>query len=75
MSPVLTVDRIENNLVVIETEEGHFHLPANSFSWAVKEGDRITLTKDSSSENELQNSIDRLKRLGMHGAKSDIIDL
>ena len=75
MSPILTVDRIEGDMVVIETPSGLYDLPLSCFNWNISEGDKIAVEKVEHSENEMQNSMDRLKRLTAKGDKSDIIDL
>ena len=75
MSSTLTVDRIEGEMVIIETPVGSFDLPISCFDWPVSEGDRIVLHKQSQSENELQKSLDRLNRLTSRNTQSDIIDL
>ena len=75
MSPIIVVDRIEGEMVVIETPSGFFDIPATCFPWKVMEGDRFTLHKHDELENDLQKSKNRLNRLAARDKQSDIIDL
>jgi hypothetical protein len=38
---LLTVDRIENGIAVVETDSGHIQIPLSEFAEAVCEGDII----------------------------------
>ena len=76
MTSTITIDRIENNLAVVESKEQSFSIPISLFPAGAKEGNSYTITFASiDSENIQKEAQERLERLKKRDSGNDIIDL
>lgn len=61
---MFVVDRIENDIAVVEFGETYINIPLSSFKEKVSEGDVLYLTVDKvETENRKKNLSSRLSRL------------
>ena len=76
MTSRITIDRIENNLAVVESGEDYFSIPLSLLPAGAKEGDSYTITFASiDSTNAKKEAQERLDRLKKRDPGDDIIDL
>ena len=76
MTSTITIDRIENNLAVVEAEEQSFSIPISLLPAEAKEGDTYTITFASIESESIQKEAqERLERLKKRDSGNDIIDL
>ena len=76
MTSTITIDRIENNLAVVETKEQSFSIPISLLPAGAKEGDTYTITFASIDNEDTQKEAqERLERLKKRDSGNDIIDL
>ena len=75
MKPELIVDRIENNVVIVECGRDFIEFPIEAFSETPQEGDRLILSIQKGENSSLSAAENRLKRLKERDSGEDIIDL
>ena len=76
MTSTITIDRIENNLAVIESEEQSFSIPISLLPAGAREGDSYTITFASIDSESIQKEAhERLERLKKRDSGNDTIDL
>ena len=76
MTSTIPIDRIENNLAVVESEEQSFEIPISLLPAGAKEGDTYTITFASITNEDMQQEAqERLERLKERDSGNDIIDL
>lgn len=76
MTSTITIDRIENNLAVVESKQQSFSIPISLLPAGAKEGDSYTISFASvASENIQKEAQERLERLKKRDSGNDIIDL
>ena len=75
MKPILTVDRIEGNRVIIEFGSEFIELPTAVFTSPPQEGDRLAISIQKRGQNSLTEAEERLKRLKERDSGEDNIDL
>ena len=76
MTSTITIDRIENNLAVVESDEQSFSIPISLLPAGAQEGDTYTITFASLNNEDTQKEAqERLERLKKRDSGNDIIDL
>ena len=76
MTSTITIDRIEHNLAIIESENHIFSIPISFLPEGVKEGDSFTMHFSKSDTTDTQEkATQRLERLKKRDSGNDIIDL
>ena len=75
MKPILVVDRIEGNRVIVEFGEEHIEIPLEAFSARPKEGDRLSIKPQEADTSAQSAAQERLNRLQERDSGEDIIDL
>ena len=76
MTSTIIIDRIENDLAVVESETESFSIPIILLPNGAKEGDSFTITFAAvRSESTKKEAQDRLERLKKRDSGNDIIDL
>ena len=76
MTSTIIIDRIENDLAIVESGEKSFSIPTSLLPDGAKEGDSFTITFASAdSESTQKEAQERLERLKKRDPGDDIIDL
>ena len=76
MTSILTIDRIENDLAVVESGNLNFSIPTSLLPAGVKEGDSYEITFSAIDNSDaIKESKERLERLQKRDSGDDIIDL
>jgi hypothetical protein len=71
---IVTVDRIENDIAVLEFENHTYDVPLSILP-NINEGDQLEITRVGSLQNERNEAEERLNRLKKNSPKGNIIDL